>query len=130
MTIPYICNNAENKIEKLEYFKKHGGVFLAAGCSEGIDLADDKCRLNIIPQLLFPSLGDPIVIKRKALVDGQLWYGLEVMKTCIQQYGRSTRHEKDWSNTFIFDPLFGMVYGQTKAHLPKYFSEAIKWVKK
>ncbi len=128
--IPFICNTAENKIEKLEYFKRHGGIFLAAGCSEGIDLTDDLCRLNIIPQLLFPALNDPIVVKRRALADGTEWYRMETMKTCIQQYGRSTRHEKDWSNTFILDPMFGSVYTQSREQLPKYFREAVLWPKK
>lgn len=130
LKIPFICNTAENKMEKLAYFKKHGGIFLASGCSEGIDLADDLCRLNIIPQLLFPALNDPIVIKRKALEDGDLWYRLETLKTVIQQYGRSTRHEKDWSNTFILDPMMGSLFMRTKDHLPKYFREAFIWPKK
>jgi Rad3-related DNA helicase len=130
MTLPFISNTAEDKIAKLALFKKDGGIFLASGCGEGIDLADDTCRLNIIPQLLFPNLGDPVVIKRKAQEDGQLWYALETMKTVIQQYGRSTRHEKDWSRTVILDPNFGMLVARYGKELPKYFTSAIIWPKK
>lgn len=124
-SIPIIANEAANKSAKLEEFKKNGGVFLAAGCAEGIDLADNLCRLTIIPQLLFPALNDPIVAKRKAMADGSRWYDLEVIKTTIQQVGRSTRHEKDWSNSYILDPMFGALFARHKHELPNYFRECI-----
>lgn len=125
MTIPFICNDSMDKTQKLEEFKRKGGVFLAAGCAEGIDLTDDQCRLNIIPQLLFPALNDPIVQKRKALNDGSFWYDMEVLKVLIQQVGRSTRHEKDWSNSYCFDPMMGSLFARHQYKLPNYFRECV-----
>lgn len=124
---PILYNTQENKDQILDIFKKKGGIFLAAGCAEGIDLPDDLCRLNIIPKLPFPDLKDPAVIKRKALADGQDWYNLSTFKTLIQQYGRSTRHEKDESRTYILDPNFARLYNRVKDKLPTYFKEAIRW---
>ncbi len=122
-----IFNTKDNKDEKVNEFKERGGVFLASGCSEGLDLKGAVCRLNIIPQLLFPNLVDPVVQKRKALADGQKWYSLEAMKAVIQQAGRSTRSETDFSTTFILDPNFSWCFQSVKQYLPKSFKEAIQW---
>ena len=124
---PVLVNTPETKSDVLERFRREGGVFLASGCSEGLDLRDDQCRLNIIPHLNRPNLGDPVVSKRRALEDGQRWYALETLKTTIQQYGRSTRHERDHSVTVIMDPTFSMTYKQVSNDLPQYFKESIRW---
>jgi Rad3-related DNA helicase len=124
---PVIVNDSTNKIEKLDFFKQHGGVFLASGCAEGIDLKGDLCRLNIIPKLPFPDLKDPIVAKRKALQDGDDWYALETLKVVIQACGRSTRDPDDFSKTYILDGNFSRLIRQYKDKLPKSFVESIVW---
>lgn len=124
---PVLTNNAENKSYTLDKFKREGGVFLASGCAEGIDLHGDLCRLNIIPRLNYPNLQDPTVQKRKALTKGDSWYQCEALKNCIQQAGRSTRHEKDHSITVIGDPQFARLVSLNQSLLPKSFVEAIQW---
>lgn len=126
-TGPVFHNTAENKEFVLERFKREGGVFLAAGCAEGLDLKDDLCRLNIIPQLQRPNLADRIVAKRRALEGGERWYALETLKVAIQQAGRSTRHEKDDSVTVIGDPLFSSLVARYGKDLPQSFVEAMRW---
>lgn len=125
--IPIIYNDAEDKQKKLDYFTTHGGTFLAAGCSEGIDLKGDLCHINVITKLLYPNLGDPVVAKRKELEDGDVWYGCETLKTTIQQAGRSTRSPDDYSKVYILDPGFARLYRQYKDKLPASFGEAIVW---
>lgn len=118
-------NTPENKAEVLEDFKRKGGIFVAAGCAEGLDLKGDLCRLNIIPWLLFPNRGDPVVAKRATLADGEEWYLLETMKAVIQQTGRSTRDLTDYSKIRICDNNFSWVYRRVKKHLPKSFCESV-----
>lgn len=122
-----LTNTPETKDAVLAEFKARGGVWLAAGCAEGIDLKDNLCRLNIIPKLLFPDLTDPGVRKRRAMKDGERWYDLETLKTTIQQDGRSTRHEKDHSIKIIMDPNFSRLVNRHKALLPQAFVESIRW---
>lgn len=127
-----VYNTTENKSEVLEDFKVNGGIFVAAGCSEGLDLKDDIARLNIIPKLDMPNLGDPVVIKRRALDRGESWYRQQGLKLTIQRYGRTTRHEKDFSITVIHDPnLPRLIMDEQKngGQIPKYFLDAIKWGK-
>lgn len=126
---PILTNTPETKVAVLEKFKRDGGVWLAAGCSEGLDLKGDVCRLNIIPHLLRPNLGDPVVKKWKALPGGNRRYALETIKNAVQQYGRSTRDPKDHSITVIQDPYFSNVISQYGKDIPKYFTEAIQWRK-
>ena len=120
-----ISNTAEDKIEMVEKFKKDGGVFLAAGCAEGIDLKGDMCRVNIIPKLLYPNMNDPVVKKRMAQADGDAWVNLETLKVTIQQAGRSTRSEKDHSTCYVLDPGFLWRVKKYKDALPNSFLEAI-----
>lgn len=124
-----IVNDAKNKDEKLEEFKKKGGIFLASGCAEGIDLPGDLCRINIIPKLAYPDMGDDVVKKRMKLADGDEWYNLEALKLLIQQAGRSTRGPDDWSYTYVLDPGFAWRVSKYKNLLPKSFIESIVWSK-
>lgn len=124
---PIIFNTSADKDARIAEFKAKGGIFLAAGCAEGLDLPGDLCRLNIIPKMPFPDLGDITVQKRKALADGDDWYKLSTFKTLIQQCGRSTRNEKDFSKTFILDSSFSRNYRHVASKLPNYFKEAIVW---
>ena len=122
---PILFNDKNNKEAVLEEFKKSGGVFLAAGCAEGIDLKGNLCRVNIIPKMPYPNLGDPMVAKRKTLEDGEDWYTSCIMKTLIQQVGRSTRSETDWSASYILDPNFQRKFNECKDKLPQSFTESV-----
>lgn len=124
---PVLFNTSSDKDDVLAKFKKDGGVFLASGCAEGIDLSDDLATVNIIVKLNFPDLTDPTVLKRKAMEDGDDWYSLTTLKTTIQMAGRTTRHEKDKSSTYVLDPNFGRLVARHRKTLPKSFIEAIVW---
>lgn len=127
--LPILTNTAENKDEILDQFKREGGILLAGGMAEGIDLPGDLCRLNIIPKLAYPDLKDPVVQKRKALEDGDDWYNLQTLMKLVQQTGRSTRGTDDYSKTYILDPGFTWRFKKCKDKLPQSFVESIIWNK-
>lgn len=122
-------NTAENKNDILELFKKQGGILLASGMAEGIDLPGDLCRLNIIPKLLYPNLKDPVVQKRKAMTDGQDWYNVKTLMKLVQQVGRSTRGEKDYSKSYILDPGAAWRIRKYADKLPRSFVDSLVWTK-
>ena len=113
-----ITHTKHTKQNAIDRFKLDGGLFLASGCAEGVDLPDDKCRLVIIPVLLYPNLGEEFVRKKKALPEGVFRYNLDTMMTTVQQLGRGTRHATDACFSYVFDPLFSLLYQQTFTHLP------------
>lgn len=127
MKTKHLTHDAETKVETLNKFIQEGGVLLGSGMSEGLDLKDDLCRLNIIVKLLFPNLGDPYVQKRRALADGEWWYKLSTLKTFIQQAGRATRSPNDYSMTIILDSRIGNLLSSLKEELPSFIRGAIKW---
>ena len=109
--------------EKL--FRKNGGVWLAAGSSEGLDLPGDTARLNLIPVLPFQNLGSPLVqgiIKR---YPGE--YELETLITFIQQCGRTTRGIDDSSTTVTGDYRLKNLIEKCRDSVPSWFAEAIRW---
>lgn len=130
-SIPVITHDREGKAEALKQFIKCGGVLIGSGCTEGLDLKDDLCRLNIIAKLQWPCLGDSWVKKRRAMQDGFMWYIAETLKTVIQASGRSTRGELDRSKTIVLDPSFSSLILQAERLklVPNYFLEGIVWIK-
>lgn len=126
----HLKNTAENKDEILRKFKEQGGVFWAAGCAEGIDLPDDQCRLNVIPVLPRPNIGDPAVMKWRARPGGDRRYDLETLKTFQQQVGRSTRHVNDWSITVCCDPRLPQTVARNRPNISDSFYDSIRWTGK
>lgn len=126
----HMKNTAENKDEIVRKFKAHGGIFWAAGCAEGLDLPDDTCRLNIIPALPRPNIGDPAVMKWRAQPGGDKRYDLETLKTFQQQVGRSTRHANDWSITVCCDPRLPQTVARNRPDISDSFYESIRWTGK
>ncbi len=115
------------KIATMKKFKSTGGLWLAAGCSEGVDLPGDECRLVVIPVIIRKPVQDPFTAKRLSLEGGQTWYDMECLKTVIQQAGRATRGETDYSVTVVCDPSFPRLVTKYKYLLPKSFLSSIKW---
>ncbi|QIW88167.1 ATP-dependent helicase [Agrobacterium phage OLIVR6] len=91
----------------------------------GVDGKDDLCRINVIAKLPFPSFGDPrvryISQKRPYLITQQ------VVRHVVQAAGRGTRHENDFSYTFILDGMFDKLYNDNKQMFPEWFKESIQW---
>jgi Rad3-related DNA helicase len=123
----YVANTPENKEEKIQEFKCKGGVFIASGCSEGVDLPGEYCRINIIPLLFRLNPTDPVVKKKLGKLNGQDWYNYETIKTLIQQAGRSTRGEDDWSITYVLDNQLPRLLTNKNLKVPISLKEAIQW---
>ena len=128
-TMPVITHNRDDKAAALRRFISNGGVLIGSGCTEGLDLKGDLCRLNIIAKLQWPCLGDSWVKKRRAMQDGYMWYLAETLKVIIQAAGRSTRGEDDYSRCIVLDPSFSVLIAQCKklGLVPQYFLESIDW---
>ena len=117
---------AHDKDDALKRFKHDGGIWLAAGCAEGIDLPGDYCRLNLIPVLPYANVGDPVVaarIKRH----GNAQYERQTILTLIQQVGRSTRGITDKSVCVVGDGRMAKLFNKHRKDIPRSFWSAIKW---
>lgn len=122
-----LFNTPETKNDVLEKFKKNGGIWIASGCSEGLDLPNEQCRLTIIPIIMLGNIKDPVVEKQLSQPGGRTRYELEAIKTTIQQAGRGTRGVEDYSLTVIGDNKFPNLILRNRQLIPKSFTDAIMW---
>jgi Rad3-related DNA helicase len=123
-----LTNTPESKNRVLSKFKKNGGLWLASGVAEGVDLIDDVCGLNLIPILPRANITDAIVRRRLSLPGGSREYDIDIIRTVQQQAGRASRHAEDFSTTVIADPTFWGLVQQYKDELPKSFVNQIRRV--
>jgi Rad3-related DNA helicase len=105
-----LVNNTRNKAEVKRRFIEYGGIWLAAGCAEGIDLPYETCQQMILPTLMYPDRQDLFVQKRVGLADGDHWYKLRTMQNTVQRLGRGVRAIDDKCVAHILDPTFGRLY--------------------
>ena len=109
---------------------------LASGMAEGLDLTEDKARVNVIAKLSYPYLGDPYVAWRLKQPGGQLWYSLQTLTHLMQAVGRTTRSPTDESITYVLDPGLGRLFDKIKQlvkpselqnYLPTDFMESVRF---
>jgi Rad3-related DNA helicase len=117
-------NRKYTNTQLLEMHKRTpNAVLLSPSMEEGVDLYDDLARFQIILKMMWPSLGD-FRNKIKAECDSN-WYSNKMWMDMMQASGRSTRHEKDYSTTYILDASFNYFYSQWKHKLPVWFKNRI-----
>jgi Rad3-related DNA helicase len=120
-----LVHTKQTKQSTLRKFKVHGGLWIAAGASEGIDLAGDTGRVNLIPVLPFANNREPL---GAALFERDPYdYYLQTAIQFIQQCGRTTRGVDDFSTTICGDNRMSWLLQKCRADLPKSFVEAIQW---
>jgi Rad3-related DNA helicase len=98
-------------------------VLLTPSMTEGIDLADDLSRWQVICKIPYPYLGDPQVARRKDL--DAAWYDWRTALTVVQAYGRSVRSSDDYAVTYVLDSDFLTFVKRQQKRLPGWFLEAI-----
>lgn len=98
-------------------------VLLSPSMMEGVDLKDDLSEFQVIIKLPWANLGD-IRVKTKSGID-QEWYANKMWLSILQASGRSTRHDKDTSITYILDKNFQYFYDQWQHKLPTWFKRRI-----
>jgi Rad3-related DNA helicase len=98
-------------------------ILLSPSLMEGTDLFDELSRFQIILKLHWPALGD-IRVKKKSELSGD-WYANSMWNKILQASGRSTRHEKDYSVTYICDQSFTWWKMKWGKKFPKWFTDRI-----
>jgi Rad3-related DNA helicase len=100
-------------------------VLLSPSMTEGLDLAGDLARWQVICKLPFPYLGDPQVAARRAEDPG--WYEWRTCLTIVQAYGRAVRSEDDHAVTYLLDADAPAFLKRQRHRLPPWFLEAVRW---
>ncbi len=120
-------NDTTNE-ELIELHKRSkNSVLVSPSMTTGVDLKDDLSEFQVVVKLPFASLADERT-KIKAELDND-WYNYEMIKTLIQECGRSTRSPDDASETFILDSSFTYYINRYRSKIPQSFLKRIVFVK-
>lgn len=97
-------------------------VLISPSMTEGVDLADDISRFQILCKVPFPYLGDKVIQMRKQR--NKNWYACATALAVIQALGRSVRNENDHATSYILDADWERFYNGNKLMFPSEFSKA------
>ncbi len=117
---------SENRDEMLKKHikSKKPTVLVSPSMTEGVDLAGDSSRFQVLCKIPYPFLGDKLVKKR--MNKWNWWYPFQTVKTIIQSIGRSIRSEEDKAVTYILDSDWSRFYRNNKHLFPKDFTDCIR----
>jgi len=104
--------------------KSKNGIFYSINMTEGLDLIDDKCRVQILPKVPYAPSKDKVVAKRLENKEW-VWYYNQALSTIIQAYGRAVRSKKDWAVFIILDSEFSALNRGHGKKMPNYVKESI-----
>lgn len=113
-----LTHNQRNRLDVLNSHLKTPGhtVLCTPSMTEGIDLADDSSRFQILIKVPYPDISDLYISTRKD--KDPFFYRHKTAISVCQSIGRSIRSEEDWAYTFTLDSRF-----------PKYISDNRKLLK-
>lgn len=104
---------------KRHYTSHEPTVLMSPSMMEGVDLADEASRFQILCKVPFPYLGDLVVKKR--MERNKMWYPYMTAKSIIQLFGRSIRNEKDHAVSYILDSDWDRFYSRNCDMFPQDF---------
>lgn len=119
-----LFHTSANKHAVFQRFQNsEDAVMVASGMYEGIDLADELARWQIITKVPWANLTEPaIAYMAKEDPEG---YANEAVRLVVQAYGRVCRGPEDYGATTIVDTSFKRLFTTWKHLFPKWFIDAI-----
>lgn len=115
-----------------------GGAILFCVCrgkiTEGVDLADNQCRIVMMAGIPYPAVQDQkVILKREYLDtknsgDGSKWYRQEAARAVNQTIGRVVRHRKDYGAILLLDERYRSYVGtgSSTGDLPTWVQSQVK----
>ena len=112
-----------------EVYKKHlkskkPTVILSPSMTEGVDLAGENSRFQILCKVPYPYLGDKLI--RKRMNRWKWWYPLQTAKTIVQAVGRSVRSNEDYAVTYILDSDWDRFFSRNRSFFPAGFKASLQ----
>ena len=98
-------------------------VLITAAAKEGVDLAYEKARVQVILKLPIPNLRDPYTSSIRRNIP--IYYNYSIAAALVQQAGRVVRAKDDWGFTIIYDRAARNWILEHPTYFPRYFREAL-----
>jgi Rad3-related DNA helicase len=119
-----MANNSGNVETVLKKFIKSvpPRIMISPSIMTGIDLPGDYCRYQIILKVPYPSTQGALMKARCKRDPGYSSY--IAAQQLVQAYGRTTRSEDDFSESFILDDNILWFLNRYPDYVPQYFKDA------
>jgi Rad3-related DNA helicase len=120
-----LTHTSENRDEVLRAHIKGNEptVLVSPSMMEGVDLAGDASRFQILCKIPFPFLGDEVIKKR--MENNRMWYTYQTVKSIVQAMGRSVRNETDYAVSYILDSDWERFFRMNNHMFPEEFTKAV-----
>jgi len=119
-----LYKGTEEKMDKLaEFVSTPGNILIGPSLLEGLDLKDDKSRLQIFLKVPYPNLGDKYVSEKMKYSKG--WYSWKTCTSILQGVGRSVRSDEDWAITYFLDGCLTDLITRSGDNFPDDFLQRI-----
>lgn len=108
-----------------EWLGSSENILISPSMMEGISLAGDTCRWQVLLKVPFPSTGDNRVdyLLEETPDVGWDWYNETAANQVVQSAGRAVRHPTDVADYYVLDTAFNTL--RRKVSLPTWFNAAI-----
>lgn len=116
-------HDPESRNEMLTWWVERsppGSVLVSVAMQEGIDLAYDRARWQVVFKAPWGDLKNRRIRFRRRESDGERWYLLECLKGLLQAFGRVMRAEDDFGVTHVLDSSAGRVLVDNWSLLPEW----------
>ena len=102
-------------------------VLVGVAMAEGLDLAGDLARFQIVVKAPFPNKGDPWVVRRMNRPDdGDDWYMRRALVDIMQASGRIMRSREDRGTTYVIDVNATALVREYWTSLPPWFRARVE----
>lgn len=122
-----VWHSRSNKASQYQKFRRDGAeqglVMVGSGMYEGLDLAGDSGRWQVITKVPYPSLEDPVT--RYLMEQDEEYYHWETIKQLLQASGRICRKLDDYGVTYVVDSSFRRLYTQSQELFPQYWKDSL-----
>jgi len=120
----FLFHSSSTKRATFEEFQaSENRIMVASGMYEGIDLAGDLARWQVICKVPWANLTEP-AMQYLAEQDPE-GYANEAARLVVQAYGRVCRSPDDFGETYLVDRSFKRLYTQYRELFPGWFCDAV-----
>jgi Rad3-related DNA helicase len=121
-------DNAESRQATFDGWQEsESGVLVGPSMGIGVDLPDDRCRVQVIAKVPWGNLGDRQISERLYSPGGRLWYATECVRDIVQMCGRIVRSKDDWGVTYILDKEFLRMWRDYQGLFPSWWKEGVRF---
>ena len=115
----WVEQGANKSVALAQHRLQEDSILVSPSMMEGVDLADDLGRFQVIMKLPFPARSEYMEALNNAMPG---IYEMATRNSLVQAYGRAVRSEDDWAHTYVLDGSLRFMLES----IDSYFAKAVK----